>query len=310
MARYRSNNESSDEMYRLRWDSSKQVVDLSNAFQHFRDEEELLDVSLVCSDSNGGSVTIKAHKVVLAAYSTVFQDMFKSLNDKKDPAIFLKGISHNNLSSMLDFMYQGSVDIPKSVLNDFIADAEELQIKGLRGGNDDGGRKESPRSAKPIQKNTNITSKYDSIKKPNKSVKRELEDILAEDSFDSPDLSRYDTLSAEAEVGDLKRAKRPPKKAKKEQDESMVSLITDSEQNDSMADISHRSVKKESKLNLSSMDSEEKARLDSNFEKLDKWGGSEARKRSLFQCRHCSWEGRSDKRAQHFRANHANNQTL
>ena len=69
-----------------------------------------------------------------------------SMNDKKDPAIFLKEISHDNLASMLDFMYQGSVDIPKSVLNDFIADAEELQIKGLRGVNDDDYRSEKERN--------------------------------------------------------------------------------------------------------------------------------------------------------------------
>jgi len=98
-----------------------------------KERNDFLVVSLLCSNNKRGSVTLRAHKLILAAYSSVFKDIFKSMNDKKDLAIVLKGISHYNLASVLDFMYQGSVDIPESVFNDFIAAAEELQIKGSRG---------------------------------------------------------------------------------------------------------------------------------------------------------------------------------
>ena len=113
------------------------------------------------------------------------------MNDKKDPAIFLKEISHDNLASMLDFMYQGSVDIPKSVLNDFIADAEELQIKGLRGENDDDYRSEKERNDFARTAKTNPKASrlgldqdpwsnmgLDATKRSNTPMKRELEDNM------------------------------------------------------------------------------------------------------------------------------------
>lgn len=304
---FRSNYEAPDEMYRLRWDSSKQVVDLSNAFQSFRNDEELLDVSLVCSDSNGGSITTRAHKVILAAYSPVFRDMFNRITEKKDPAIFLKGVSHENLSSMLDFMYQGSVDIPKSVLNEFIADAEELQIKGLRGEGDDDYRNEKTRSAKANTKNIPYL-KPDKTKSLNKYMKKESEDAQM-DNFLSHDRSGFETLATESDGNNLKRARRPPKKkVKSEQQNDHSTLFADSEPTDGMADFSHPSLEKEttSKLNHS-MDPNEKSRIEDMFEKImDKWAGTESKKRTLFGCKLCSKEIRSDKRAQHLRSNHPN----
>jgi len=311
MPPYRSDYENSDEMYRLRWDSSKQVVDLSNSFNSFRNDDELLDVSLVCSNNKGGSVTLRAHKLILAAYSPVFKDMFKNMNDKKDPAIFLKGISHDNLASMLDFMYQGSVDIPKSVLNDFIADAEELQIKGLRGENDDDYRSEKERNDFARTAKTNPKASrlgldqdpwsnmgLDKTKRSNKPMKRELEDKPASNDFLSNDLSEFESLIKDSDTNNLKRAKRPPKKKAKTEPLDDDAPFT--------ADIKPK-VASHKSHNLSSMDSEEKAQLESMFEKLDKWGGSDTRKRALYQCKQCSWEGRSDKRAQHMRANHSAN---
>jgi len=121
----------SEEMYCLRWESHKSVVDLSKVFQDFRENEVLFDVSLGCSIDDGGSTSLKAHKLVLSAYSPVFKDMFTRLREKNDTFIYLKGISRENLSYMLDFMYQGSIDIPKSQINSFLSDAHEFQIKGL-----------------------------------------------------------------------------------------------------------------------------------------------------------------------------------
>lgn len=111
----------------------------------------------------------------------------------------------------------------------------------MRAGNGHGYPNECQRSSNSLLKNANIASKYDSIKKSNKSVKRELKDILAGDSLESPDLGRYDdNLSTEADVGDLKRANCPPKmKVNKEQDNSIASLIVDFDHNDIMVNISH-----------------------------------------------------------------------
>lgn len=148
----------SNEMYRLRW-QAEYGVDLPTEFRKFRDNEELFDVSLVCSVADGGSASYSAHQVILAAYSPVFKDLFTPFNKKKDPCIYLKGISESNLSAILDFIYCGSVDVPKHDVSEFLRDAQELQIKGLNFETEDDVNPENPiiQKAKPT---SNLKSKY------------------------------------------------------------------------------------------------------------------------------------------------------
>ena len=42
-----------------------------------------------------------------------------------------QGISEEAMEFLLDYMYNGSVDVPKSEMNSIISAAEELEIKGL-----------------------------------------------------------------------------------------------------------------------------------------------------------------------------------
>ena len=43
----------------------------------------------------------------------------------------MSGITYNNLTSILDFIYNGEVNVAQEDLNSFLAIAEDLQIKGL-----------------------------------------------------------------------------------------------------------------------------------------------------------------------------------
>ena len=45
--------------------------------------------------------------------------------------IYLRGVRTGDLESVLDFMYQGEVNVAQDNLNSFLAVAEDLQIKGL-----------------------------------------------------------------------------------------------------------------------------------------------------------------------------------
>ena len=44
---------------------------------------------------------------------------------------YMRGITYKNLASILDFIYNGEVNVAQEDLNSFLAIAEELQIKGL-----------------------------------------------------------------------------------------------------------------------------------------------------------------------------------
>lgn len=114
----------------LRWNNSATKLNLSNAFQELRDNSDFFDISLGCSDGGGGR-SLRAHKVILSAYSTVFKDMLREHANKSDPFIFLKGVEFQDLAAMLDFMYHGEVSVKQSSLNSFLAVAKELQVKGL-----------------------------------------------------------------------------------------------------------------------------------------------------------------------------------
>ena len=73
---------------------------------------------------------LKAHKIVLSICSPYFQTMFIE-NPCQHPIIILKDMSSKLVSNLLEFMYQGSVNVKQVELQAFMKIAETLQIKGL-----------------------------------------------------------------------------------------------------------------------------------------------------------------------------------
>merc|ERR1712129_423098 len=74
---------------------------------------------------------IEAHRVILAASSSFFSSVFLKTKHPH-PMIYMKGVKHNHLLALLDFIYTGEANIPEDELNQFLALAEELQLKGLK----------------------------------------------------------------------------------------------------------------------------------------------------------------------------------
>ncbi|KAJ8968835.1 hypothetical protein NQ317_005303, partial [Molorchus minor] len=60
------------------------------------------------------------------------KNFFKS-NPCQHPIVFMKDVSYVALSDLLQFMYQGEVQVSQENLTTFIKTAEALQIKGLTG---------------------------------------------------------------------------------------------------------------------------------------------------------------------------------
>jgi len=119
--------------YRLRWNTDSSAgLDLSEEFRELRKNSEFFDVTLSSSVDTGGSLSLKAHKVILSSYSGVFREMFQQYPARQDPFIYLSGISFQNLQYILDFMYNGEANVSQAHLSTFLGLAEELQIKGLQ----------------------------------------------------------------------------------------------------------------------------------------------------------------------------------
>ena len=97
----------------------------AESFQDLRTGGEFLDVTLACEDE-----AVEAHKVVISACSPFFR---KALTKSKHPHpyIYLKGIHHQDLLSLIAYMYKGETSVSAENVNRFLEAARELQIKGL-----------------------------------------------------------------------------------------------------------------------------------------------------------------------------------
>jgi hypothetical protein len=112
-----------NEKFCLRWNDFESNI--SVAFREIRDEKDFFDCTLSC-----GSRQIQAHKLILSACSPFFKTVLKQ-NPHQHPLLYLKGIDLTNLQAVLNFMYNGEVNVAQEELNSFLAAAEELQVKGL-----------------------------------------------------------------------------------------------------------------------------------------------------------------------------------
>ena len=110
----------------LNWnDFTKNVI---ASFRELRRDQEFSDVTLACGDGQ----TIEAHRLVLTSGSLVFHDLLRQNHSKAPhPLIYMRGLKTSDLNLIVDFLYQGEVNVPQDKLNDFLALAEELQLKGL-----------------------------------------------------------------------------------------------------------------------------------------------------------------------------------
>ena len=116
----------SSDKFCLRWNSYE--TNISSSFQKLREDSEFFDVTLCC---NNGIDIVQAHKVILAACSPFFQKILSHQKNQQNPLLYLKGICLEDLQAALEFMYQGEVNLGQDSLNNFLAVAEELAIKGL-----------------------------------------------------------------------------------------------------------------------------------------------------------------------------------
>ena len=111
------------EKFCLRWNDFESNI--STAFRELREEKDFFDVTLACDDNQ-----VQAHKVILSACSPFFRSILRR-NPHQHPLLYLKGVKYQELVSVLNFMYQGEVNVAQEELNSFLAVAEDLRVKGL-----------------------------------------------------------------------------------------------------------------------------------------------------------------------------------
>jgi len=125
-----------NEKFCLHWNNFE--GNISSAFRELREDKDFFDVTIACDDEQ-----IQAHKVILSACSPFFRSVLRR-NPHQQPLLYLKGVKYTDLQAVLNFMYQGEVNVAQEELNSFLAVAEDLKVKGLTQHNEKPHRHKEP----------------------------------------------------------------------------------------------------------------------------------------------------------------------
>jgi len=120
---------------------------LSSTFREMRSKSDKLDVTLSCQDSPSNR-TLQAHSILLSAFSPFFKTALNQMNSKTgfpyNSFLYLSSVSHKDLSLVLDFLYQGKINVPRANVKSFYKALEDLQIENEHAGSESTGSKNSP----------------------------------------------------------------------------------------------------------------------------------------------------------------------
>ncbi|KAJ0169967.1 hypothetical protein K1T71_014573 [Dendrolimus kikuchii] len=131
------------QQYCLRWKHHHSNV--QNMFAQLLEKERFCDVTLYCSPSFATQVSgkntispqsihgvsLRAHRVVLAACSELLGALLGAHEAQGEPVLVIDGAEPEHLKALLDYMYTGEMNVHHSQLASLLKTAEELRIKGL-----------------------------------------------------------------------------------------------------------------------------------------------------------------------------------
>ena len=113
------------EKFSLKWNDFTSNV--STSFGRFRTADYLHDVTIVSDDHK----QISAHKLVLSACSEYFRNIFQNNSKHAHPLLCLEGVSSTDLENMLDYIYNGEIQIYQDNLDRFLSVAQRFRLEGL-----------------------------------------------------------------------------------------------------------------------------------------------------------------------------------
>ena len=111
-------------IFSLKWSEFEE--ELGNSFKVLRKEQKLFDITLATDDDH----QMQAHKVILAAGSDFFSDIFSQFVET-NMLVCLNGITSSDLDNIIHFLYSGEILVTQEEFDTFMEAARELKIKGL-----------------------------------------------------------------------------------------------------------------------------------------------------------------------------------
>ncbi len=100
----------------------------SAAFKGFYDSGIFTDAKLASSMSSMGGPFINCHRIVLSAVSAPLKRKFLAQPDP-EAVVYVDGVRHNVLLSIVDLVYRGSVNVRREENEDFCAAMRSLAVR-------------------------------------------------------------------------------------------------------------------------------------------------------------------------------------
>ena len=116
------------EKYTLDWHSYSDH--LKEALKEMMLSSEFADVTLVTDDKQ----QIRAHRNILSAASPVFKSILQIDSKNDNPVIYLRGIQHSEIESIMQFIYLGEARFYQERMSEFLTVSKNLEIKELSTG--------------------------------------------------------------------------------------------------------------------------------------------------------------------------------
>ena len=110
----------------LSWGWENYGLNLKNGIGDLLINRNFADVTLISSDCR----TIEAHRVILSTFSPFFEKVLQA-SSHAHPCLYLKGVNHEDLESVLQFIYGGEVEMAQDRLHKFIEVSQDFEIKGM-----------------------------------------------------------------------------------------------------------------------------------------------------------------------------------
>ena len=100
---------------------------LRETLKEMMTSSDFADVTLVTDDKQ----QIKAHRNILSACSPVFKNILQLGTGNTHPVIYLRGIQHSELESILHYIYLGETRLYEERMGEFLLVSRNLEIKEL-----------------------------------------------------------------------------------------------------------------------------------------------------------------------------------
>ena len=148
------------EKYTFHWHSYSDH--LREALNEMMISSEFADVTLVTDDKQ----QIRDHQNILSACSPVFKSIFQIDSINANQVIYLSGIQHSEMESIMQFIYLGEGRCYEERMTEFFHVSKNLEIKGLSTGSGIEINGQSSSDETSIEQEINITDDENISKDP------------------------------------------------------------------------------------------------------------------------------------------------